>query len=949
MKMSPREAHGTHFSEHLFTLDYDSGGGPVPPPTAIPHDTTPNSVDDEEDDDFVPGGGVRGPNGVNAGANQSGPSSEGNNGDGSSGPLNVDPLSVDPAAHPLDVRSRDYVGEDDVTVHLGNRQRRAPRTTATGGTAVIVPPSPPPSVRRRSSIIQSADPPSPSSVPELDTTGSDGDASSVLGELDDMLDNSVEDLSSEGDNSSGTGSSSGVSVGIASGGRNTALPTLQFSASTTLSDLRYFAERGLIVPALAGLDTPRLFALGSRMIADYAKSPARRVAVASNASILRFLMAVIREGDAQGREYAVEAIRSLTATEESDQFLMQTPNLLSTLAGVAADRSNTGHGSDSRGSKARLHACIAIMNLSCGKSNKVEIARIPEVLLAMRDVMMDSVMTEARLKATTCIKNLSNADANDAALLGTPGLVEALGHVTAISGDSAITTNACLALMNLSISKQNKHRVFRTPGVMDALMSTAMNASGEARVKACSALSNLAIGYDNKIPMFEYPGFVEVIISVIGTDGDEARTKACSILWSFAAEMKNQIPVVKRGDILPVLVRVAREDMQTEARFKCVAALTLLAESLGNAVPILRSGALVPLMDILEEAGPDPTQWKGQTASWCVGFLMNMAQSDDAVRPLREAGVVELLTPLLTLDHYQSLKAAMAVTFVCRYDECDEAYDLLRKTESVIPKIITLLHNTLSGKGGNGYKYGVFTLRSSVGCIQSLAAGPDFMKERMATGPVFESLLRVLNDFCVDCTPGAIVGGGKDDFVSPTLAVRAIHSLTSFLIPAPGNSLPFGPIFDDRLVNAMDKFEHNQHSGLKNADKVLARETRHLILGIEDGPCKMNSKTSEDSMDLSENDSNDGRAVRTFLLEDKRGRRFCVPVDPSGKRNFYDNRQWCYRRGRFCKAGETPDPAFKWNRELQLAYASALSSQNLPGDSRSISSDDEMTPPMADS
>jgi hypothetical protein len=53
----------------------------------------------------------------------------------------------------------------------------------------------------------------------------------------------------------------------------------------------------------------------------------------------------------------------------------------------------------------------------------------------------------------------------------------------------------------------------------------------------------------------------------------------------------------------------------------------------------------------------------------------------------------------------------MGVTFVCRYDEGDETYDLLRKTENVIPKIISLLHNTLSGRGGNGYKYGVFTLR----------------------------------------------------------------------------------------------------------------------------------------------------------------------------------------------------------------------------------------------
>jgi hypothetical protein len=202
-------------------------------------------------------------------------------------------------------------------------------------------------------------------------------------------------------------------------------------------------------------------------------------------------------------EYAVETIRSLTATEESDAPLMQTPGLLvglammarggpigvpsatnsprssatsprrvsdlaSALRPISQSSSSSGGGSpvsimsqhvarsDSppltkpitsdwpvMNSKTRLHACIAIMNLSCGKSNKIQIAQLPLVLQSMRHVMMDAATTsewqalttsanaaqhlqESRLKATTCIKNLSNADANDANLLHTPGLVEAL-------------------------------------------------------------------------------------------------------------------------------------------------------------------------------------------------------------------------------------------------------------------------------------------------------------------------------------------------------------------------------------------------------------------------------------------------------------------------------------------------------------------------------------------
>ena len=789
---------------------------------------------------------------------------------------------------------------------------------------------------------------------------------------------------------------------------------LSFGPNTTVSDLKYFAERGCIVALLQALNTPRLVTLGTRMLADYAKMSHRRVAVASNRRILEFVQRTMLQpsdhSDWLGREYAVETVRSLTATEESDKFLMGTTGLLQTLALVARggpfltvereDGSQTSRPMASQ--KARLHACIAIMNLSCGKANKIEIAKVPEVLEAMRDVMIHST-DEARLKATTCIKNLSNADANDTALLGTPGLVEALGVVAAETckpdtGATPCTTNACLALMNLSISKTNKHRVFRTPGVMDSLMTvlertTAQGSSTEARIKACSALSNLAIGYDNKIPMFNYPGFVDSILNVILTDSGEARTKACSILWSFAAEMRNQVPVVQRGDILPVLVRVADEDGTTEARFKCVAALTLLAESLDNAIPLLESGALAPLMNILHEAGPDPTQWKGQTASWCVGFLMNIAQSDDAVLTLREAGVVELLTPLLTLDHYQSLKAAMAVTFVCRYDEGDECYDLLRKTENVIPKIISLLHNTLSGRGGNGYKYGVFTLRSSVGCISALASGPDFMKERIATGPVFESLLRVLSDFCVDGgTPGAIVGGGRDDILSATLAVRALQSLTAHLIPIPGSSaMPFGQLMEDRLMTALSSLDESPHPELKEETKNLAKDALVRVQGSRSASSKAASRGySSDGDGASDVDMNDVASftsgccgfeslpgfgenflhalalpshfskqpslvssssieeaddteplVRTFLLTDARtGRRFVVPTDPSGGRAFNDSRVWCYRRGRFCKEGEEPDANFVWNEGLQRAYEAALNGQ---GESSAVSQSDAVS------
>jgi len=77
-------------------------------------------------------------------------------------------------------------------------------------------------------------------------------------------------------------------------------------------------------------------------------------------------------------------------------------------------------------------------------------------------------------------------------------------------------------------------------------------------------------------------------------------------------------------------------------------AMALLTESPENAVPLLKDGSLEPLMNILHEAGTDPTQWWGQTASWCVGFLMNVAQFDDVVAALLQEGVVDLLATFVS-------------------------------------------------------------------------------------------------------------------------------------------------------------------------------------------------------------------------------------------------------------------------------------------------------------
>jgi hypothetical protein len=207
--------------------------------------------------------------------------------------------------------------------------------------------------------------------------------------------------------------------------------------------------------------------------------------------------------------------------------------------------------------------------------------------------------------------------------------------------------------------------------------------------------------------MFYYHGLLAIVSDMAITGPEQARSKACSVLWSLAAEKDNQVPFVReRLDVVAVLIRITAEKQPSESRQKCVAALALLAESPSNALGLVRAGALQPLLAILNEAGTDPTLWRDPTASWCVTFIVNLAQADAAVPILRESGVIQLLSPLVACDHeYQSLKAAMAMTLCCRSCHSNDIHDdpryysLLRRVEMAIPRITSLLFDTLDGQG----------------------------------------------------------------------------------------------------------------------------------------------------------------------------------------------------------------------------------------------------------
>ncbi|KAL7558668.1 hypothetical protein ACA910_010042 [Epithemia clementina (nom. ined.)] len=634
----------------------------------------------------------------------------------------------------------------------------------------------------------------------------------------------------------------------------------------TLQDLERFAEEDShFVPSLVEYiyhsKSPRLICLILRLLMCNAKAAKNmhwftttscsNTNSHTNAPIVLELAtsSLANCQDWLGQECAGDLIRTLSAHSAMDPYLLKMDlNLLPILALVAQGGFLVGchakpepHplwtlyplittpvGEFIVTEHARIHACVALLNLSCGSlSCKTILAHSAPLMQGLKTILLDPSDDVFRIKAVTIIKNLSSLDSNDAAIVQYPGLLHALGQILwestisqlgprmgeiETSSAECLAQGACVTLMNLSISKHFKYQIFKAPGVVPALLTIlekkedklplsrerALNKfSKEARLQACTVLSNLAIGYSVKSPMLQYPGFVDAILRTLATDEGEIQSKAGSILWSLAAEKKNQAALVQRGDVLPVLIHVASSclsntEMPSAASAttsqKCVAAMALLAESPDNAVPLLHASVLRPVLHILDLAGSDPTQWKDPTASWCITCLLNLAQVDAAVPFLRNAGVVSLLAPLVMVDYdYQSLKAAMTLALCCRRlqssSNSDEdyqsvvSYDLLRKIETTVPQIVHLMYNTIAGRGGDGYKYGVFTLSSIMACIAALMSGPEFIQERICTHPVMAALLKVLWDFCVNGgAPGTIVGGGQDDIVSASWAVKALHS-----------------------------------------------------------------------------------------------------------------------------------------------------------------------------
>jgi hypothetical protein len=73
-------------------------------------------------------------------------------------------------------------------------------------------------------------------------------------------------------------------------------------------------------------------------------------------------------------------------------------------------------------------------------------------------------------------------------------------------------------------------------------------------------------------------------------------------------------------------------------------------------------------------------------------------------------GAIDILTPFLTFQHFQSLPATMTIAFLGGRQEEGVVTDLLSSLPDIVDKLTDLLDNTVHKKGGKEYDSGVSTL-----------------------------------------------------------------------------------------------------------------------------------------------------------------------------------------------------------------------------------------------
>lgn len=117
------------------------------------------------------------------------------------------------------------------------------------------------------------------------------------------------------------------------------------------------------------------------------------------------------------------------------------------------------------------------------------------------------------------------------------------------------------------------------------------------------------------------------------------------------------------------------------------------------AVKLLNANVHVTVLEYVRTVGPDRSNWNRlKLASKSLNFLMNLSTHSAAISPMADAGTLEVILPIISLNSNgcECLKAMFIVAFLIGKDESKESVSLLHTRSDTIATLIQVKFSAVS-------------------------------------------------------------------------------------------------------------------------------------------------------------------------------------------------------------------------------------------------------------
>ena len=196
----------------------------------------------------------------------------------------------------------------------------------------------------------------------------------------------------------------------------------------------------------------------------------------------------------------------------------------------------------------------------------------------------------------------------------------------------------------------------------------------EAVIRICTHFSGTV---DCKLKLISEKGMIAALVGILRKCGVACKVNTLRIFGNCVLGGTTvDMPLcaialmVPSGSLLDVLAEIIADtttssDVLWEATW-VLAMITQVLSMPDRIGDFLSRGLHVMCLDILKMLGPDPTSWKNrrEAPEMILSFFVYISLYPEAVVPLKDARAVEVLEPLVSTPDAESIKSALALTFL---------------------------------------------------------------------------------------------------------------------------------------------------------------------------------------------------------------------------------------------------------------------------------------------